>query len=126
MPASRLFAAAAALPLVLLAPAAQAQPAQLTVDVYSFGFGPRPIHLRAGQPVTLNFVNRSGSGHDFTARAFFPSSWILSGSAPDGEIELPSRAARNITLVPRAGRYAAHCSHFLHKQMGMTDEILVD
>jgi plastocyanin len=126
MPASRLFAAAAALPLALLAPAAQAQPAQLTVDVYSFGFGPRPIHLRAGQPVTLNFVNRSGSGHDFTARAFFTSSRILSGSAPDGEIELPGRAARNITLVPRAGRYAAHCSHFLHKQMGMTDEILVD
>jgi plastocyanin len=126
MPASRLFAAAAALPLVLLAPAAQAQPAQLTVDVYSFGFGPRPIHLRAGQPVTLNFVNRSGSGHDFTAHAFFAGSRILSGSAPDGEIELSGHAARSITLVPRAGRYPAHCSHFLHKQMGMTDEILVD
>ena len=126
MPAFRLFAAAAALPLALLAPAAQAQPAQLTVDVYNFGFGPRPIHLRAGQPVTLNFVNRSGSGHDFTARAFFAGSRILSGSAPDGEIELSGHAARSITLVPRAGRYPAHCSHFLHKQMGMTDEILVD
>ena len=126
MPISRLFAAAAALTPIFLAPAAVAQPAQLTVDVYSFGFGPRPIHLRAGQPVTLNFVNRSGSGHDFTARAFFAGSRILSGSAPDGEIELSGHAARSITLVPRAGRYAAHCSHFLHKQMGMQDVIIVD
>ena len=127
MPASRLMAAAAVLPLVLLAPAAQAQPAaQLTVDVYSFGFGPSPIHLRAGQPVTLNFVNRSGSSHDFTAPSFFASSRITAGAAPDGEIELSGHAARSITLSPRAGRYPAHCSHFLHKQMGMSDTIIVD
>jgi plastocyanin len=27
--------------------------------------------------------------------------------------------------VPAAGTYHAHCSHFLHKQMGMTDLIVV-
>ena len=127
MPASRLMAAAAVLPLVLLAPGAQAQPtAQLTVEVYNFGFGPSPIHLRTGQPVTLNFVNRSGSSHDFTAPSFFANSRITAGAAPDGEIELSGHAARSITLVPRAGRYPAHCSHFLHKQMGMNDTIIVD
>ena len=48
MPASRLMAAAAVLPLVLLAPAAQAQPAaQLTVEVYNFGFGPSSASRRA-------------------------------------------------------------------------------
>jgi plastocyanin len=126
MLASRL-AAAAALSLILIAPAAVAQPAaQLTVDVWSFGFGPRPIHLRAGQPVTLTFVNRSGSSHDFTAHAFFASSRIIGGSAPEGEIDLPGHAVRTITLVPRAGRYSAHCSHFMHKQFGMQDMIVVD
>ena len=112
--------------VLLLAAQASAQPASVTVDVYSFGFGPKPIHLAAGRPVTLSFVNRSGSGHDFSAKSFFASSRIVAGAAPDGEIDLAPHSSRSITLVPRAGRYAAHCSHFLHKQMGMTDEILVD
>jgi plastocyanin len=127
MPASRLAAVAAALPLILLAPGAAAQPAaQLTVQVWSFGFAPHPIRLRAGQPVTLTFVNQSGSSHDFVANPFFSSARIVSGAAPDGEIDLPGHATRSITLVPRPGTYNAHCSHFLHKQMGMEDVIIVD
>ena len=126
MPASRLFVIAAALPLVLAAPVGAQPAAQLTIDVYSFGFAPRPIHLRAGQPVTLTFVNRSGSSHDFSARGFFSNSRILNGSVEDGEVDLPGHAVRSITLVPRAGSYGAHCSHFMHKQLGMQDSILVD
>ena len=77
------------LALLLAAPAAgQRPPAQILVQVWSFGFSPRPILLRAGQPVTLTFVNGSGNGHDFTAREFFASSRILAGAAPDGEVEL--------------------------------------
>jgi plastocyanin len=75
--------------------------------------------------VTLTFVNESGSGHDFTAKRFFASSRIVAGSAPDGEIELRGHETKSITLVPAAGTYKAHCSHFFHKQMGMTDEIIV-
>ena len=36
------------------------QPAQLTVRVSSFAFAPSPIHLAAGKPVTLTFVNEFG------------------------------------------------------------------
>src|SRR5262245_45140461 len=79
--------AAAALSLALATPA-PAQPAAQTILVASFSFGPKPIHLAAGQPVTLNFVNRSGSSHDFTAKEFFASSRIIAGAAPGGEIEL--------------------------------------
>ena len=117
--------AAIAATLMIAAPAA-AQPGAVTIDVQSFSFAPTPIHLRAGQPVTLTFVNRSGSGHDFTAKKFFANSRIVAGAAPDGEIELAGHQTRSITLVPRAGSYKAHCSHFLHKQMGMQDVILVD
>src|SRR6476659_2826257 len=100
---------------------AAAQPASQVITVYSFGFAPRPIHLAAGRPVTLTFVNRAGSGHDFTARAFFARSQILSGSAPAGEVELGGGQTRSITLIPRAGTYPAHCGHFMHKQLGMSD-----
>ena len=118
-------AAVAALSLLLGASAA-AQPAGQTILVWSYGFSPHPVHLRAGQPVTLTFVNRSGSGHDFTAHTFFGNSTITRGAAPEGEIELGPRETKSITLIPRAGIYRAHCSHFFHKQLGMSDEIVVD
>jgi len=119
------IAGAAALALIPLAPV-HAQPAAQQVLVWSFGFSPRPIHLAAGQPITLTFVNRSGGGHDFTAKRFFASSRILSGAAPGGEIGLGPHQSRSITLVPAAGTYKAHCSHFMHKQLGMTDAIVVN
>src|SRR5689334_21748188 len=62
MLASRV-AAIAALSFISASPVA-AQPAAVTVNVWSFGFAPAPIYLRAGQQVTLIFVNRSGSSHD--------------------------------------------------------------
>ena len=123
MQASRL---AALVGLSLVAAPVGAQPAGVTIDVQNFSFAPTPLHLRAGQPVTLTFVNRSGSGHDFTAVKFFATSRIVAGAAPDGEIQLRPRETRTVTLVPRAGTYKAHCSHFMHKQMGMSDTILVD
>ncbi len=38
---------------------------------------------------------------------------------------MPGRATRSITLVPRAGTYRLHCSHFLHSSFGMTGTIVV-
>jgi plastocyanin len=125
MMASRL-ATLAALSLVSISPAAAQPAAAVTIYAWSFNFAPKPIHLRAGRPVTLTFVNRSNGSHDFTARSFFANSRILAGAAPDGEVDLRGGETRRITLVPRAGSYNVHCSHFLHKQMGMRDLIVVD
>jgi len=123
---SLVFARAAVVALLLgVAAAADAQPAVQTIDLANFSFSPKPIRLAAGQPVTLTFVNRSGSGHDFTARAFFAAARTLAGAAPGGKIELHGRETRSITLVPSAGTYEAHCSHFLHTSFGMTDQIIV-
>jgi plastocyanin len=120
----KLRSLAALLMLSSLSPAA-AQPAGLVVQVWSFGFAPHPIRLAAGRQVTLTFVNQSGSSHDFTAPGFFQHARIVAGAAPDGEIELRPHQTRTITLVPAPGTYQAHCSHFLHKQMGMNDNIIV-
>jgi len=122
--ASRLVPAVA-LSLSLSGPAA-AQPVAQVIDMWSFGFRPTPIHLAAGKPVTLTFVNRSGSGHDFTAKRFFESARIITGAAPGGEIELGPHQSRSVTLVPRAGTYKAHCGHFMHRQLGMKDDIIVN
>jgi plastocyanin len=118
-------AAAAALCFVVAAPAA-AQPAQLVIQVWSFGFGPQPIRLAAGKPVTLTFANQSGSSHDFVAPGFFQHARIIAGSARMDMIDLRAHETKSITLVPAAGTYQAHCSHFLHKQMGMSDTIIVN
>lgn len=118
------LAAVAALSLAF-SPSAQAQPAQVRVDLMNFSYAPQPIRLAAGRPVTLTFVNRSGGGHDFTARRFFASSTITAGAAPGGRIDVPARATRTIMLIPRAGRYNVYCSRFLHKQFGMRAEIVV-
>ena len=117
------LAALAACSLVISA-SAVAQPAQVTIKVWSFGFAPSPIRLAAGQEVTLTFVNTSGSRHDFTAPGFFQHARIVSGAA-DNEVELKPHETKSITLVPVRGTYQAHCSHFLHKQMGMNDYIIV-
>ena len=123
MSACRLSALA---PLLLLtASPSAAQPAAQVINLSSFAYSPQPIQLRAGQPVTLTFVNRSTSGHDFTAPNFFANARIVSGTAPDGEVELRGVETKSITLVPRAGTYGVHCSHFLHKQMGMRTRIYV-
>jgi len=119
------LAAAASVAACLGAPAA-AQPATQTVQVWSFGFAPRPIHLAAGRPVTLVFVNQSGSSHDFTAHRFFASSTITAGAAPQGEIDLAPHQTVSVTLVPRSGTYPAHCSHFMHSTFGMKDQIVVN
>ena len=119
------LAAVAAISLCLGAPAT-AQPAAQTIELSSFAYAPKPIQLRAGRQVTLTFVNRSNSGHDFTARDFFASSRIVAGSAPEGKIRLGPGRTQNITLVPRRGDYGVHCSHFLHSQFGMRTRIYVN
>lgn len=119
------FAIAIAAPAAFAAPAA-AVPPQMIVQVYSYGFAPQPIHLAAGRPITLTFVNQSSSSHDFSAHGFFANSRILSGDAQDGEVDLPPHSSRSVTLIPRSGTYHAHCSHFFHKQLGMSDLIVVE
>ena len=116
--------AAAALASAIAAPAL-AQPAVVHVAVWSFGFAPQPIQLRSGRPVTLIFENRSGSSHDFTAHGFFGNATVTAGDAKEGEVELRPHETKSITLIPRRGTYQAHCSHFFHKQLGMSDYIYV-
>lgn len=100
-----------------------------TVALSSFNFTPRTLHLKAGQPVVLHLVNRSSSGHDFTAPAFFAAATVRPADAAwikKGSIEVPSRQRRDIVLIPRAGTYRLKCDHSFHKLLGMKGRIIVD
>ena len=110
--------------LLAATPATAQAPVQI-VELRNFDYSPRELRLRAGQPVTLTFVNRAGGAHDFTAKSFFARSRIVAGSAAGGQIELRGGQSRSVTLVPAAGRYKVHCGHFMHKQFGMTGTIIV-
>ena len=96
-----------------------------TVTLYSHGYTPQVLHLAAGRAVTLNFVNPSGKGHDFTARQFFRSARILSGRVTNGEVDLRGRQSAQVTLIPARGRYPVHCGYPFHKMLGMRGTIIV-
>lgn len=115
-------------PLMICTGAASSQPIAAPVQsiaMYSYGYSPDPIVLTAGKAVTLNFVNRSGGGHDFTAKKFFRSARIISGNVPDGEVDLSGGRSTSVTLVPVKGRYKVHCGRPFHKMLGMSGDIVV-
>ena len=115
-------------PLLLCAGTAAGEPVGAAVQgiaLYSYGYNPDPIVLPAGKPVTLNFVNRATTGHDFTAKKFFSSSRIISGNVGEGEVDLGPGSTASVTLVPTAGHYKVHCGHPFHSMMGMKGDIVV-
>lgn len=128
MSASRIAAAAllslaatASIPALASPVAAPVQ----VVALYSYGYRPSPVRLAAGRAVTLHFVNRAGSRHDFSAPDFFRMARILSGNAPGGKVELARGQSRSVTLVPTAGTYRVRCTRPFHKLLGMSATIVV-
>ena len=116
--------------LVVLAlpAAAQSPPATVEVRLSSFDYTPGVIRLRAGEAVTLRLVNSSGGGHNFSAPAFFAAAHLLPGAnAPvhDGTVEVRSRQAVTVRLVPARGTYRLRCTHTLHSTLGMRGQIIV-
>lgn len=120
------FAMAAAAGLVAVPLVGAASPAPVRqIQLYSYGYSPAPIVLAAGQPVTLQFVNRAGKGHEFSAHAFFAASRILAGSVKDGEVELRGGESASVTVIPARGTYKVHCGHPFHSMLGMHTELIV-
>jgi plastocyanin len=113
--------------IALAAPAAaQKATTVVPIQLYSFGYLPTPISLRAGAPVTLVFTDVAGISHEFKAPAFFHNARIISGAVEeDGAVDLKPNQSASVTLVPMRGTYAVHCGHFMHKQLGMRTLIYV-
>jgi plastocyanin len=119
--------------LLFSGPAAEAQDwahaPRVEVSLSSFKYSPKIVHLRAGQPVILRFVNQASGGHDFTAKSFFDQAAIRGSdraAVADGKIDLKGGQSSEVALVPKAGRYPAKCSHSFHTLLGMTGQIIVE
>ena len=112
--------------LIAAAPALSQPLPTVAIALHSYSYAPSPIRLQAGRPVRLFFTNAASKGHDFTARKFFASSRILSGTVPGGEVDLRPGQSSSVDLIPSRGRYQVHCGHFMHKQLGMKSEIIVE
>ena len=111
--------------LLAVAPASAAQAPSPVVPIVLQGYYgmPRTIHLAAGRPVTLEFVNRSWNRHNFAARSFFASSQILGGNVHKGNVTLEPREVERVTLIPARGNYRTFC--VLHRHLGMQGKIVV-
>jgi plastocyanin len=95
--------------------------ADVEIVLANFSFTPTTLRLKAGQPVTLHFVNRGSGGHNFAAPEFFAGVASVRG----GKVELAKGERRDVTLTPRAGTYQVRCTHFLHSGFGMKGTIIV-
>ena len=127
IPAAALAAAALGLASPAAGQADWSHAARVEVQLASFSYTPKTIHLRAGQPVVLHLVNTASGGHDFSAREFFAAATVRdAGAIERGSVELAGRESRDIYLVPRAGHYGLRCTHAFHKMFGMSGEIVVD
>ena len=118
--------------LALSVPVTAAEtPAKVTVTLANFSFTPADLHLHAGQPVTIHFVNEGSGGHDFTAPEFFAAAAMDAANRTrveggKGRVSLGKGESSDVTLTPKAGTYKVHCSHFGHSTLGMTGKVIVD
>lgn len=118
--------------IAIAAPVSAApQAAKTEVVLANFSFAPAELHLHAGQSITIHFVNEGSGGHDFTAAEFFSAAAMDSAErtkvgGAKGRVSLGKGQSLDVTLVPKAGTYKAHCSHFMHSSLGMTGKIVVD
>jgi uncharacterized cupredoxin-like copper-binding protein len=103
--------------------------AEQRVELSSFAFAPREIHLRAGQAVALVLANTGSGGHDFAAPEFFAAAQVDRADAAlveDGEVAVPGKSTRTVHLVPAAGTYKLTCTHMMHATFGMRGTIVVE
>lgn len=124
-----LFVAALILPASLSAQTDWPSATRINVTLTNFNYEPRVIRLPAGRPVTLHLMNNASGGHDFTARQFFAQAQIRPedrSAIDEGSVEVAGHQTRDVSLVPKAGRYPLKCGHTFHKMFGMSGEIIVE
>lgn len=122
--------------LLLAALLATAQPApewrtapETDILLRPFAYEPKVIRLRAGEPVTLRFVNNSRSTLSFSAPAFFRAARIRLGDRrelSESDYRLAPGQWLSVALVPAPGRYRVRSRNVAHRILGMSAIILVE
>ena len=125
----------AASTFLLAAPAAgQREPewrtaVETAILLHPFRYEPREIHLQAGRPVLLQFVNNGQAWLSFRAPRFFTAAQVRRSDRRrlrNGGFRLAPGARLRIALVPARGHYAAYSGYLVQRLRGMTARIVVD
>ena len=97
--------------------------------LHPFRYEPRDIHLPAGRPVLLQFVNNGQANLSVRAPRFFAAAQVRRGDRhrlQNGGFRLAPGARLRISLVPARGQYHAWSGYFIQRLRGMTARIVVD
>ncbi|HEY2009626.1 MAG TPA: cupredoxin domain-containing protein [Rhizomicrobium sp.] len=101
----------------------------IDVTLSEYAVTPGELDLKSGTTYRMHIVNNGSKGHNFSAPEFFSVSQVASEDQPkvaDGLVELENGQSVDITVTPgRPGTFAAECTHFMHKMMGMHATIVV-
>jgi hypothetical protein len=117
---------------LLAAPAAaQDWPSAAEYDVLltSFEIQPRVIHLKAGEPVRLRFINNSEVRHVFSAPDFFRAAELRGRDrrlVKGGALAVEPLSDVTLAFVPKAGRYEARGDNLFRRVLGMRARIVVE
>lgn len=110
------------------APAQEAGPMVVEIQLRNYAFTPSTVHLRRGVPVVLRLVDAGGS-HSFSAPELFAASTLDPTTAAlirDGKVEVREGGVE-LRLTPNTtGSYAFRCTHFMHSAFGMKGTVIVD
>ncbi|NJN84625.1 MAG: cupredoxin domain-containing protein [Caldilineaceae bacterium] len=86
----------------------------ITLQASGMSFVHDKMTVKAGQPVTLQLVNRDGYGHAFDIDEF------------DIHTQLPSKQTLTVTFTPdKSGRYEFYCGTPGHRAAGMVGTLIV-
>jgi uncharacterized cupredoxin-like copper-binding protein len=128
-PISKLIAATAFGAALASGGAALAQPTTINVELSEYKFAPMQLTLDHGQAYVLHLTNSGGKAHDLSAKNFFQTVALATGSAvkvKNGAVDLDAGESVDVALTPqKPGTYEMHCTHPFHEMLGMKGQIVV-
>ena len=102
----------------------------IEIDLDSYSFTPKSLHLKRGAAYTLHFVNKSSKGHNFDAPKLFGALAVApedQSKIDGGKVEVGDGQSVDIKAVANTpGSYKFECSHFLHASFGMTGDAVIE
>lgn len=109
----------------------------VSIEMHDYGYRPREIRLRAGQPYRLRLFNNGGVSHYFTAPEFLATVATRKAEVPhQAEVkaatftsfELHGRGGTlDVYFIPLVrGTYRAHCHIKDHLPLGIEGTLIVE
>lgn len=91
---------------------------RVAIELSSFAFAPNVVRVRAGVPLTIDAVSKSGIAHNLTILSLDQAAALKSV-----DVAANQTVTFQATLL-RPGRYVFYCDKPLHRPLGMEGKLL--